>query len=192
LETLKLSIVRSGGTSFGCLIDDQDRLVGSAFGASSEAVLSHLSDYSKKRVGRAPVSGNHWLTTEMIRLFNGDQVSRTIKFRNSLTSDFQNEVYAWLRKIPRGKVTTYGMISRKIRSGPRAVGRAVASNPWPLFVECHRVINADLTIGNYGLCGSLTEAGTATKRSLLFREGVSISKGRIESASLWDPSGKID
>jgi O-6-methylguanine DNA methyltransferase len=128
----------------------------------------------------------------MIRLYNGDNVSRTIKFRNSFTSDFQNEVYAWLGRIPRGKVTTYGMISNKIRSGPRAVGRAVASNPWPLFVECHRVINADLTIGNYGLCGSLTKAGTATKRSLLLREGVVVNNDRIQSASLWDPSGKID
>jgi methylated-DNA-[protein]-cysteine S-methyltransferase len=189
LETLKLSTVSACETNFGCLVDNHDYLVASAFGASINAIKSHLSAYSRRTVRDLPVSGSHWSTEEMIRLFNGDRVLRTIRFRNSFTSNFQNTVYSWLGKIPRGKVTTYGRISHKIGSAPRAVGRAVASNPWPLFVECHRVINANLTVGNYGLCGSLTEAGSATKRTLLLREGVPINEDRIENVSLWDPSG---
>lgn len=187
METLKLSTVNARGTSFGCLVDSHDYLVASAFGANIEAVESFLSTYSKRTVRDLPVLGRHWSTDEMVRVFNGDIVSRKIQLRNSFTSNFQNEVYSWLGKIPKGKVTTYGRISHKIGSGPRAVGRAVASNPWPLFVECHRVVNANLTIGNYGLCGTLTQTGTATKRSLLLREGVAINEDRIESVSLWDP-----
>ena len=152
---------------------------------------SHLMDYSRRVVKSEPTSEDHWILGEMVTLFEGDKIVRTVNLRKDFTSNFQREVYEWLGRIPRGKVTTYGMISRKLRSGPRAVGRAVASNPWPLFVECHRVVNADLTVGNYGLCGSLTQRGIATKRSLLLREGVAFKEDRIGRAALWDPSRPI-
>ena len=188
METLTLSTLRSNGTNFGCLTDDEDHLVASAFGTTTASLRSHLTDYSRRTVKTPPISEDHWILGEMTRLFDGDKTRRSVYLRRDFTSTFQKEVYSWLGRIPRGKVTTYGMISRKLGSGPRAVGRAVASNPWPLFVECHRVVNADLTVGNYGLCGGLTQKGTATKRSLLQREGVSIKEDKIERAALWNPS----
>jgi len=102
-------------------------------------------------------------------------------------SEFQRQVYQVLEQIPKGTVTTYGRISKHLHSAPRAVGGAVASNPWPLFVPCERVVNYDLTIGNYGLCGSLGPRGTITKRTLLEREKVPILKDRIDEKAVWDP-----
>ena len=183
---------KAGDTHFGCLVDQQDCLVSCAFGPSSKTLERHLSDYSKRVTGVAPAAYEHWLTAEMIRLFEGKKPSRNITLRTSFTSDFQRKVYSLLSKIPKGKVTTYGLISKQIHSAPRAIGRAVASNPWPLFVECHRVINANLTIGNYGVCGNISQEGTATKRGLLLREGVTIHYDRIERTSLWNPSEKTD
>ena len=154
LESFRLSIEQSGSTWFGCLVDYRERLVSSAFGPSAKAVQSHLIDFSGS-IGGKTVQTTSPLTKEMIHLFDGDQISRPIEFNTDHVSKYQRQVYRVLERIPKGKVTTYGLISKHLRSAPRAVGGAVSSNPWPLFIPCERVVNFDLTIGNYGLCGSL-------------------------------------
>jgi methylated-DNA-[protein]-cysteine S-methyltransferase len=79
-------------------------------------------------------------------------------------SAFQQNVWAALRRIPFGKTRSYGDLARELKSSPRAVGRANATNPICLIVPCHRVIGAD---------GSLTgfAFGEAIKRKLLELEG---------------------
>ena len=189
MEPLRLAIERSGDTSFGCLIDKQDKLLGSAFGHVSEIVQSHLAEYAE-RIGTVSPIGRHPFTREMVRLFNGDEPVGPIKYNTENVSTFQRRVYKVLERIPRGKVTTYGLISKRLGSAPRAVGGAVASNPWPLFIPCQRVVNFDLTVGNYGLCGAPTQEGTVTKRALLERERVPVVEGRIGRTAVWDPTRK--
>ena len=92
-------------------------------------------------------------------------------------------------EIPKGRVTSYGLIARRISSGPRAVGTGVARNPWPLFIPCHRVVPASLEIGNYSIGGALSDYGCEVKRDLLEREGVSIEGDKIASKALWVPTG---
>src|SRR6266536_3272728 len=94
-----------------------------------------------------------------------------------------------LNGIPMGRVTSYGLIAKRISSGPRAVGTAVARNPWPLFIPCHRVVPASLEIGNYSIGGALSDYGCEVKRDLLEREGVSIEGDKIASKALWVPTG---
>jgi O-6-methylguanine DNA methyltransferase len=187
LEEFKLSIEESGNTWFGCLLDRRDRLVASAFGSSSRALKLHLSNYSR-RIGGAPLPSEHRLTHEMIDLFEGKNALKPVSFNTEHVSKFQLEVYKVLERIPMGKVTTYGLISKHLGSAARAVGGAVSSNPWPLFIPCQRVVNFDLTIGNYGLCGTLGPAGTIAKRTLLERESVPILDDRVQRTALWDPS----
>lgn len=127
----------------------------------------------------------------MIDLYNGTS-SGQLKFNEDHVTPFELQVVRVLNRIPAGKVTTYGMIAKSLRSAPRAVGGAVGSNPWPLFVPCHRVVNWDMTIGNYSMCGSLKPEGTITKRGLLGREGVPIEEDRIVKGALWTPSGNPD
>src|SRR4029077_4493564 len=146
-----------------------------------------LISYSKI-VGGQPVPTKSDLTHEMIRLYEGDNISQQIKFNTDHVSKFQNKVYRVLEQIPKGRVTTYGLISKLLGSAPRAVGGAVASNPWPLFIPCERVVNFDLTIGNYGMCGSLGPSGTITKRTLLEREKVPILSDKVNRRALWDLS----
>ena len=189
MEPLRLAIERSDDTSFGCLIDKQDKILSSAFGRSSETVQTHLVEYAKT-IGTVSPIGRHPLTREMMRLFNGDEPARRINYNTQNVSKFQKRVYKVLENIPRGKVTTYGLISKRLGSAPRAVGGAVASNPWPLFIPCQRVVNFDLTVGNYGLCGTLTREGTVTKRALLERERVPVDDGRIGPSAVWDPTRK--
>ena len=81
---------------------------------------------------------------------------------------FTRAVYEAVRRVPPGRVATYGGIARELgRPGAaRAVGAALARNPLALLVPCHRAIAAD-----GGLTGFSAPGGTATKRRLLELEG---------------------
>ncbi len=192
MEEFRLSTLRSENTWFGCLVDSRDRLVASAFGPSSKIVQAHLISYSKQHLASSAVFGEYSLPREMARLHNGRTSSNPIRLNTDFVSDFQRRVYAVLEKIPKGRVTTYGSISKHLASAPRPVGGAVASNPWPLFVPCHRVVNFDLSVGNFSMCGSLGQSGTSTKRSLLEREGVHVRDDQIDRSAFWNPSGNKD
>ena len=52
-------------------------------------------------------------------------------------------VYELARKIPKGKVTTYGFIGKKLNMSPRVVGYALHANPDGAKIPCHRVVNRD-------------------------------------------------
>lgn len=169
---------------FGIVVDEEDRLVTSAFSNNQEKLAKHLSRVSGNT---KPVAMDHWLIREMIRVYDGNEPSRPIEidFRN--VSDFQRSVYQVLEQIPTGKVTTYGSISRAIKSGPRAVGTAVGSNPYSPFIPCHRVVPADMTIGNYSMNGKPSSKGCEVKRELLEKEGIVFQGDKILPSALWKP-----
>jgi O-6-methylguanine DNA methyltransferase len=87
---------------------------------------------------------------------------------------FERDVLMKAREIPRGQIRPYAWIAREIGRprAVRAVGSALARNPIPLFIPCHRVVRSDGVIGNYGLGGSLN------KRMLLAWEGVDLDAVR--------------
>jgi methylated-DNA-[protein]-cysteine S-methyltransferase len=107
----------------------------------------------------------------------------------STVSGFRRKVYNQLSKIPLGKVTTYGAIAVKLggKKYARAVGTAVATNPLPLLIPCHRVVPWSLRVGNYGMCGRDPSKGGYMKQELLLREGVRFEGERISKQSTWNP-----
>ncbi len=82
---------------------------------------------------------------------------------------FYRKVWAALRRVPRGEVCTYAQLARAARSprAMRAVGQAMAHNPLPLVVPCHRVIADHARLGGY-------TGGTERKRVLLALEGIEV------------------
>jgi len=87
--------------------------------------------------------------------------------------NFQEAVLKLVKQIPKGKLMTYGEIARELTGSvraARAVGQAVAANPYPVVVPCHRVVRSDGDIGGYS-------SGVEKKIMLLSAEGVEI-KGR--------------
>ena len=88
--------------------------------------------------------------------------------------NFYEHCYALLKKIPEGKITTYGEIARALNSKAwRAVGTAMAKNQNPIIIPCHRVIRSDGRIGEYAF-------GQKKKIALLRKEGVVIENGRVK------------
>ncbi|MDR1665852.1 MAG: methylated-DNA--[protein]-cysteine S-methyltransferase [Puniceicoccales bacterium] len=86
-------------------------------------------------------------------------------------SPFAIEVYRTTQKIPRGQTVAYGNLAQKMGcpKAARAVGQALAHNPVPLFVPCHRVISASGGWGGFSMKG-----GLKIKAVLLALEGVEI------------------
>lgn len=54
-----------------------------------------------------------------------------------------NKVYDLVQRIPKGKVTTYGSIAKKLSVSPRVVGYALHVNPDGPLIPCHRVVNRE-------------------------------------------------
>jgi O-6-methylguanine DNA methyltransferase len=82
---------------------------------------------------------------------------------------FQIRVWQELRQIPWGRTISYQELAARAGNprACRAVGQANRANPIPLIIPCHRVINADGSLGGYG-------GGLERKRWLLRHEGVVI------------------
>ena len=86
---------------------------------------------------------------------------------------FQEDVWNLLKKIPKGKVTTYKIIAEKLNSKSyRAVGSACKKNPYAPEAACHRVVNSNGKIGGF-------REGTEKKVQMLEQEGVKIRKNKI-------------
>ena len=83
-----------------------------------------------------------------------------------------------MTKIPSGKVTTYGLIAKKLDTKAyRAVGNACRNNPYAPRVPCHRVVKSDGTIG--GFAGKTKGKTVQNKIELLRREKVLVKNGKI-------------
>jgi methylated-DNA-[protein]-cysteine S-methyltransferase len=92
-------------------------------------------------------------------------------------SEFQRRVLLAEHKVPRGWVSTYGRIARRlgVPHAARAVGTALARNPFPIIIPCHRTIRSNGELGGF-------RGGLEMKRALLELEGVQFSTtGKVRS-----------
>ncbi len=105
-----------------------------------------------------------------------------------MASDFFNQVYAIAKKIPYGRVTTYGAIARYLGTGKsaRVVGWALnACHVSREFIPAHRVVN------RIGMLSGKNHFGTSgTMAQLLENEGVRIENDRVVDFQrlFWDPN----
>lgn len=90
----------------------------------------------------------------------------------------KEKVYEYLKRIPRGRVTTYGQIAAWLgdRRLARAVGNILHQNPDPGSIPCHRVVNSKGQVAARFAFG-----GGAAQRNLLEQEGI-----------CFEPDGTVD
>lgn len=92
--------------------------------------------------------------------------------------NFEERVWKLMEAIPKGQVTTYGLIARKLKTKAyRAVGNACRRNPYAPRVPCHRVVRSNGTIGGFG--GKTSGETVENKVRMLRREGVEVRNGKI-------------
>ena len=98
----------------------------------------------------------------------GEPPPRGIRLDLSGVSPFYRRVYGVLRRIRRGRVLTYAEVARRAGSpgAHRSVGSALARNPLPLLVPCHRVVRSDGSLGGFSAPG-----GLVLKERMLRHEG---------------------
>lgn len=88
--------------------------------------------------------------------------------------NFNEKVWAITMRIPKGKVTTYAAIARKLGSTAyRAVGNAMNRNPYAPQVPCHRVVGSNGALTGYAF-------GLPKKANLLMSEGVEVTSDRVD------------
>jgi methylated-DNA-[protein]-cysteine S-methyltransferase len=95
---------------------------------------------------------------------------------------FSQRVWDVTRRIPAGRVATYGDLAAELNSrGCRAVGNALRLNPHAPTVPCHRVVGSDGRLTGYA-------GGLPAKRRLLQKEGVRVVGDRVDLAAYrWRP-----
>lgn len=91
---------------------------------------------------------------------------------------FYERVWSLMKRIPRGRVTTYKELAKALNSKAyRAVGNACHNNPYAPVVPCHRVIKNTGEVG--GFSGKTSGKNVRKKIALLKKEGVQVQNGKI-------------
>ncbi len=106
-------------------------------------------------------------------IFNGKDATPKFKLELQYLSHYAQKVLKCVSLVPVGYVTTYGAVAKTMGGSPRAVGRVMATNPFPPLIPCHRVVRSDFTLGGFGL-------GIAVKWEMLQRE----NRGYTQSKKL--------
>jgi O-6-methylguanine DNA methyltransferase len=105
-----------------------------------------------------------------------DHLTRRRRFQGRLDlnglTPFQRLVLEKTREIPYGEVRSYQWVAREIgaKRAVRAVGTALAKNPIPFLIPCHRVVRTDGQIGHY------SAGGSTMKSKILAFEGVDVER----------------
>jgi methylated-DNA-[protein]-cysteine S-methyltransferase len=107
------------------------------------------------------------------RYFAGEEIDFSrVTVDTGNQEPFVAKIYAAARELGWGDTTTYGRIAKELGAGPEAardVGQAMAKNPVPLIIPCHRVLAAGGKVGGFSAPG-----GSAAKARMLELEGVQL------------------
>jgi len=146
-------------------------------------ILPHQVHTLEEKLPHAKKSVNPNISRllDSIALFlEGEEVSFDLELMDlDLCSYFQQKVLLAEYGITRGSISTYSRIARHIGKpkAARAVGNALASNPFPLIIPCHRAVRSDGSLGGY-------QGGLEMKRRLLEMEGVRVHNRRVDMEKL--------
>lgn len=120
----------------------------------------------------------HWNTIILDGTIPDEDVKRMIDESYDLVSDSPTKrIYEAVKKIPKGKVATYGQVAEMAgdKKMARAVGNALHRNPDPEGIPCYRVVNA-----KGELAGEFAFGGEGAQRKLLEADGIAVASGRVD------------
>lgn len=126
------------------------------------------------------------IVTELTDYFHGRRRAFETPLDLDAATPFQKQVYALLREVGHGHVTTYGELAEDLGrpESARAVGQAVGANPVPIIIPCHRVVAAEHRLGGYS-------GGLKVKADLLRLENVDV-EGETEASKIHPEVLRLD
>ena len=171
---------------------DTFTIVWKEFGSDLQVQRIFLSDSeqnseSKARKSFKPIktqsnSSIALLSEKIQRFFKGEKVEFNLDLLDFDTClEIQRRVLLAEYDIPRGWISTYKRIANKsgIPNGARAVGNALARNPFPIIIPCHRAIKTNGDLGGF-------QGGIKMKRALLEMEGIEFSeRGKVTTDRIY-------
>ncbi len=120
----------------------------------------------------------HWNTILLDGTVPDADIRRMISESYDLVTDSPSKrIYKAVKKIPRGRVATYGQIAELAgdKKMARAVGNALHRNPDPDSIPCYRVVNA-----KGELSGAFAFGGAKVQEELLKAEGIKVTDGKVD------------
>lgn len=120
----------------------------------------------------------HWNTVILDGSIPDAEIERMIAESYDLVTDSPSKrIYEAVKRIPEGRVATYGRVAQMAgdKKMARAVGNALHKNPEPGIIPCHRVVNS-----KGELAGEFAFGGAGAQARLLAEEGVEVIDGRVD------------
>lgn len=120
----------------------------------------------------------HWNTIILDGTIPDKDIKRMIADSYDLITDSPSKrIYEAVKKIPKGRVATYGQVAEMAgdRKMARAVGNALHKNPDPGTIPCYRVVNA-----KGELSGEFAFGGAGAQARLLEADGIEVADGKVD------------
>lgn len=120
----------------------------------------------------------NWNTVIIDGTIPDEDIKRMISESYEIITDSPTKrIYEAVKKIPKGKVATYGQVAELAgnKKMSRAVGNALHKNPEPGVIPCHRVVNS-----KGELAGEFAFGGSGVQARLLLEEGVETVDGKVD------------
>jgi methylated-DNA-[protein]-cysteine S-methyltransferase len=167
LEVLYYDILEDSPVGSIFISVGEKGVVGIEIGVTEVEFVSRLERKFHAVVIRSPEKVSD-VKKQLREYFEGKRSSFKLKLYLDHLTQFQQQVLLATLGIPHGQITTYGEMARRLGKVQlaRAVGQALARNPIPIVIPCHRVLAADGTL--HGYSGG---RGLETKEQLLRLEG---------------------
>ena len=154
------------GVWFGTALDNE-KIFATAFAPRQNRVIQSLLRNISFNVPFQILEETSGLAEKAIAtlkdIYQGKDVSCKFSLAMEHLSSYAQKVLETVTLIPVGYVASYGSVAKAAGGSTRAVGRVMASNPFPLIVPCHRVVASDFSLGGYG-------GGLQVKLDILSRE----------------------
>ena len=156
---------------------ENETIMATTFAPNENDALKHLLKslpYNMPfQMAEKPTQFSKKVLSALKSIFDGKNASSKFKFMMKHLSIYAQKVLKCVSLVPIGYVTTYGEVAKAMGGSPRAVGRVMATNPFPPLVPCHRVVRSDFTLGGFG-------GGIAMKWEILQRE----NRGYLQSMKI--------
>ncbi|NHJ85566.1 MAG: methylated-DNA--[protein]-cysteine S-methyltransferase [Asgard group archaeon] len=148
--------------------------------SNKKAETKAYNVFSRLTTGKSKIINE--LGEKIKRFLAGEEITFDLNLIDfSQCYPIQEQVLLAEYQIPRGYVSTYKRIAKHIgiTNGARVVGNALANNPFPIIIPCHRAIKSDGSLGGF-------QGGLAMKEALLKLEGITFSdNGKVKTENIY-------